>query len=130
MAYPNAPLPPLVPTKAGTWSVWSAVGSFLVVFVLHAIWTFFILIPQWKLVGGEPDPAYIAHYNLGTALFSGAGLVLAIAAVAFGVRSILVATSFSPGEAGRRTAIVRGWIGICLGILFAVYSVMLASYIW
>lgn len=123
MANPHAPLP-LVSTTAGTWSVWLGVGSFLVGFLLRAVWTFFILIPQWKLVGGEPDPAYLVQHDVGNALFSVAGIVLAIAAVVSGVKSIGDAKPFPVGQAGRKAALVRGWIGICLGTLFVLFSLM------
>ena len=123
MANPHAPLP-LVSTTAGTWSVWLALGSFLVGFVLRTVWNLFILFPQWKLVGGEPDPAYLAQYDVGNALFSVAGIVLAIAAVASGIISIGEAKPFPPGEVGRKAALVRGWIGICLGGLFLLFSLM------
>ena len=92
-------------------SVWLAVGSFLLVFVLMNVWGLFILLPQWKLVGGEPDPAYIAQSNVGTALFAGTSLVLAIAAVYFGARSIDGAKPAPPGETGKKAAIVCGGIG-------------------
>ena len=129
MTHPQAPVSPVSPT-AGMWSVGLAVGSFLVVIVLNAVWSFFILIPQWRLVDGEPDPAYIAQYNVGTALFSGAGLVLAIAAIPFGAKSIGDAKPFPRDQSGRKAAVVRGWIGMGLGILLVLYSIMVASYIW
>jgi len=129
VAPPNSPLP-RVSATAGTWSVWLAVGSFLVVIVLQTVWGYSILMPQWKLVEGEPDPAYIAQYNVGTALFSGTGLVLAIAAILFGAKSIGGAKPFPRDQSGRKAAVVRGWIGMCLGTLLVLYSIMVASYIW
>lgn len=126
MADPDASLAP-VSTTAGRWSIWLAVGSFLVVLVFQTAWSFLILIPQWRLVGGEPDPAYVLQYDVGTALFSVTGLVLAIAAVAFGAKSIAGANPLPRDHAGRKGALVRGWIGICLGALLAVHSINMLS---
>jgi len=56
--------------------------------------------------------------------------VLAIAAVVLGAKSIGGAKLFPPARPGRNVAVVLGWIGICLGTLLALYSILLASYIW
>ena len=80
------------------------------------------------MVGGEPDPAYIVQFNVGSAMFSGAGFVLAVAAVYLGAKSIDGAKSSPPGQAGQTAAMVRGSIGVCLGILLAVCSPIAPSY--
>lgn len=129
MTHARAPLPP-VPTGAGTWSVWLAVGSILVVIVLQTVWGLFILMPQWTLVAGEADPNYIVQHNVGTALFSGVGIVMALAAIVLGARSVGDAKSVAREYPGRRAARVRGGIGISLGTLVVLYSFMMLSFIF
>ncbi|WP_394551039.1 hypothetical protein ACDF64_10475 [Agromyces sp. MMS24-JH15] len=104
--------------------------SILVGFVLQAIWSLFILMPQWKLVGGEPDPAYLTQHDVGTALFSGVAILIAVAASSFGSRSISEAGPVERGRPGRAAAIARGWIGIVLAALGGLYAMTTMSSLW
>jgi hypothetical protein len=129
MTDPHTP-PNTVPTAPGAWSIWLAVSSLLIAVVLQLIWGWYILLPQWKLVGGEPDPNYISQQNIGTALFSGTGIVLALAAAITGTLSIGGARNFRRRQPGRLSAMVRGWTAIAIGSLVILYCIISLSVIF
>ena len=100
-----------VPTARGKWSVALALGSAVVLWVVGAL-VAIALTP----IGSMTDPDYIAALGVASIVVVVLAIAMVIAAVVFGVISIVGAWPHR-NRPGRRPAIVLGWIGIGLSAL-------------